>query len=104
MGEAGAGQVIKRAAGAAHGFEDLEQAAAAVVFDEDRHHWRDAELDVAVDAADLVDRHGQLGGFELAGQGPAFDENFELRGGSQDCLEEPDHKLRVTDRKTAHDP
>jgi hypothetical protein len=33
---------------------------------------RDTELHVTVDTVGLVDRHGQLRGFELAGECPAF--------------------------------
>ena len=94
---ADAEHVDERAAGVAHRFENLLQAAAAVVFDDDAGAGAEVGLDEGVGAARIAGRDVDAGVVQPAGERPVLDDEFDLEAGQQDLVEHPDDQLVLTD-------
>ena len=94
---ADAEHVDERAAGVADRFEDLLEAAAAVVFDDDAGAGAEVGLEVGVGAAGIADGDADAGVVETPGERPALDDEFDFEAGQQDFVEHPDDQLVLTD-------
>ena len=100
--EADAQHVDERAAGIAHGLEDLPEALAAVVFDDDAGAGGEVGFEVGVGAAEVGggDVHARV--VQAAGERLAFDEELDFEAGQQDLVEHPDDQLGLADGEAPH--
>ncbi len=94
--------VDQRAAGIADRVEDLLQAAAAVVFDDDAGAGAEVGLDEGVGAPRIAGGGLDAGVVETPRQRAALDDEFDLEAGQQDFVEHPDDQLVLTDGETPH--
>ena len=94
---ADAEDVDQRAAGVANRFENLLQAALAVVFDDDAGAGADVGLEVGVGAPGIADRHRHARLVQTAGERPVLDDELDLEAGQQDLVEHPDDQLVLAD-------
>ena len=96
-GRPDAEHVDERAAGVADRFENLLQAAAAVVFDDDAGAGAEVGFEVGVGAPGIAGRDVDAGVVEAPRRRTAFDDELDLEAGQQDLVEHPDDQFVLTD-------
>jgi len=94
---ADAQHVDERATGIAHGFENLLQAAAAVVFDDDAGAGCQIGFEVGFRAARVAGHHMHAGVMQAPGGRFALDDELHVEAGQQDFVEHPDDQLVLAD-------
>ena len=94
---ADAEHVDERAARVADGLEDLLQAAASVVFDDDAGARAEVGLEVGVGAARIAGDDVDAGVVESPRERPVFDDELDFEAGQQDLVEHPDDQFVLTD-------
>ena len=96
-GRPDAEHVDERAAGIADRFQDLLQAAAAAVFDDDAGAWAEIGFEVGVGAPGIAGRDVDVGVVEAPRRRTAFDDELDLEAGHQDLVEHPDDEFILAD-------
>ncbi len=94
--------VDERAAGVADGVEDLLQAAARVVLDDDAGARAEIRLDEGVRATRVARRGLDVGVVETPRHRAAFDDEFDFKTRRQDFVEHPDDQFVLTDGEAPH--
>ena len=100
---ADAQHVHERPARIANRLEDPPEASLAVVLDDEAGAWRDAGLEVTIDAAGVTDRGVRASLVKATSQGPVLDQKLHVQAGQQDLVQGPDDQLILADGETPHD-
>ena len=102
MRGADAEHVDQRAARVPDRFENLLEALAAVVFDDDAGAGREVGLEIGVGAPEVAAGDVEPAVVQAAGERLAFDEELDFEAGQQDLVEHPDGQLGLADGETPH--
>ena len=100
--DADAEDVDQRAAGVPDGLEDLAQALAAVVLDDDAGAGREVGLEVGIGALEVAAGDVQTAVVQATRERLALDQELDFEAGQQDLVEHPDGQLRLADGETPH--
>ena len=99
---AGVQHVDQRAAGVAHRFQNLLDAAAPSVFDDETGVGGDVGFEVGVDPPRIGGGDFDPRVVQPARERPAFDEKVDLEARQEDFVEGPDDQLVLTDSQNSH--
>ncbi len=94
--------VHQRATGVPDRFENLLQAALAVVLDHDARTRREVGFEIGIGAPEVSGRNVQAAFMEPSRNGFTFNQELDFEAGQQDLVEHPDGQFGLANGETPH--